>query len=99
MANVLDVNAGRVDSGLAQSDIVADAVAGKGEFRTLGPQSRIRVIANLFPEEVHLVAARAAHIKRLPISKENVLRWDPPDRVRPRRHERSLTPTVFPNRA
>jgi TRAP transporter TAXI family solute receptor len=63
VANVLDVNAGRVDSGLAQSDIVADAVAGKGEFRTLGPQSRIRVIANLFPEEVHLVAAHAAHIK------------------------------------
>ncbi len=63
VANVMDVNAGMVDSGLAQSDIVADAVAGKGVFRKTGPQTRIRVIANLFPEEVHLVAARAARIR------------------------------------
>lgn len=63
VANVLDVNAGRVDSGLAQSDILAEAVAGKGEFHKTGPQSHVRVIADLFPEEVHLVAAPGAKIK------------------------------------
>ena len=63
VANVLDVNAGRVDSGLAQSDILAEAIAGKGEFHKSGPMSHVRVIADLFPEEVHLVAARGAKIK------------------------------------
>ena len=32
-ANVLAVNAHRVDAALVQSDVVADAVAGKGAFR------------------------------------------------------------------
>jgi uncharacterized protein len=61
-ANVLDVNAHRVDAALVQSDVVADAVAGKGAFRKYGPQSQIRIIADLFPEEVHVIAARGAHI-------------------------------------
>jgi uncharacterized protein len=59
--NVLDVNADRVDSALAQSDVVADAFAGKGVFKK-NPQTHIRVIAALFPEQVHLVAATHAHI-------------------------------------
>ncbi|HWU26790.1 MAG TPA: TAXI family TRAP transporter solute-binding subunit [Rhizomicrobium sp.] len=63
VANVRDVNDGRVDSGLAQSDILAEAVSGKGEFRKSGPQTRVRVIADLFPEEVHLVASRRARIR------------------------------------
>jgi uncharacterized protein len=62
IANVLDVNAHRVDAALVQSDVVADAVAGKGAFKKFGPQSHIRIIADLFPEEVHVVAARGAHI-------------------------------------
>ena len=62
VANVLDVNAHRVDAALVQSDVVADAVAGRGAFRKFGAQSHIRIIADLFPEEVHVVAARNAHI-------------------------------------
>lgn len=62
IANVIDVNAHRVNSGLAQSDVVADAVAGTGPFRKLGPQTQISVIADLFPEDVHLVVAKRAHI-------------------------------------
>jgi uncharacterized protein len=60
VANVLDVNAHRADAALAQSDVVAQAVAGKGVFKT--KQTHIRIIADLFPEEVHVVAAKAAHI-------------------------------------
>jgi TRAP transporter TAXI family solute receptor len=63
VANVLDVDADRADSALAQSDIVFEALAGKGDFRDTGPQSHVRVIADLFPEEVHLVAARGADIR------------------------------------
>ncbi|HEY2071116.1 MAG TPA: TAXI family TRAP transporter solute-binding subunit [Rhizomicrobium sp.] len=60
IANVIDVNSHYVDAALAQSDAVADAVAGKAAFKN--KQTHIRVIATLFPEEVHLVAAVSSHI-------------------------------------
>ena len=63
--NVLAVNAGSVDSGLAQANVVADAVAGRGAFRKAGRQSHIRAIANLFPETVQLVVAARSHIAKL----------------------------------
>ena len=63
IANVLDVNTRRADAALAQSDVVAQAVAGKGAFKIR--QSHIRLIADLFPEEVHVVAAKAAHIRSI----------------------------------
>ena len=59
--NVMDVNAHRVDSALAQSDVVADAVAGKGAFAG-NPQTHIRTIAALFPEQVHLIVRAGAGI-------------------------------------
>jgi TRAP transporter TAXI family solute receptor len=61
--NVLAVNAHTVDAALAQSDVIADAVAGRGAFRTAGAQTHVRVLADLFPEDVHLLATPAAHIK------------------------------------
>ena len=61
--NVLDVNAHRVDAGLVQAGVVAQGVAGKGEFHKEGPQTHIRVIADLFPEQVHIVVAKRAHIE------------------------------------
>jgi TRAP transporter TAXI family solute receptor len=63
VANVLAVNAGSVESGLVQSDVLADAVAGKGSFRKA--QTHVRVIAALFPEDVHLVVARGAHVAKV----------------------------------
>jgi TRAP transporter TAXI family solute receptor len=62
-ANVVAVNSGRMDSALAQSDIVAQAMAGKGAFKKA--QTHIRVIGALFPEDVHVVAATAAHIRTM----------------------------------
>lgn len=62
LSNVLDVNDHRVNSALAQSDVVAEAVAGKGAFTRIGLQKHIAVIADLFPEDVHLVAAKRARI-------------------------------------
>lgn len=61
--NVEAVNAHTVDAALAQSDVVADAVAGRGPFKGAGKQTSVGAIANLFPEEVHLIAARKAHIR------------------------------------
>ncbi len=60
--NVQAVNAHTVDAALAQADVIADAVAGKGSFKSVGPQKHVRIVADLFPEEVHLIAANAAHI-------------------------------------
>ena len=65
VANVLAVNLGGADSGFAQGDVVADAVAGKGVFRTVGKQRQIRVIADLFPEDVHLIVARKSKIAKI----------------------------------
>ena len=65
VSNVLAVNAGTADSGFAQGDVVADAVAGKGAFKTAGKQSQIRIIADLFPEDVHLIVARNSKIAKV----------------------------------
>ena len=62
VANVLSVNAGLAESGLAQGDVVSEAVAGKGAFAKPGKLSNLRVIAALFPETVHLIVARNAKI-------------------------------------
>jgi uncharacterized protein len=62
IANVNAVTSGAANSGLAQADIVALAVAGQGPFRTAGPARQLRTIANLYGEDLHLVAARRAKI-------------------------------------
>lgn len=61
-ANVAAVEGGAATSGLAQSDVVAEAVAGKGAFKKQGPAKHLRIIAALFPEDVHLVVAAGAKI-------------------------------------
>ncbi|GAA0550034.1 hypothetical protein FHS83_001196 [Rhizomicrobium palustre] len=61
--NVLAVNAGLAASGLAQGNVVADAVAGRGAFRKQGRQTHIRVMADLFPESMQILVARSSPIK------------------------------------
>ena len=63
VANILAVNSGATNSGLAQADVVALAVAGEGPFKKTGPVRQIRVIANLYGEDLHLIAAAKAKIK------------------------------------
>ncbi|HEY0265863.1 MAG TPA: TAXI family TRAP transporter solute-binding subunit [Rhizomicrobium sp.] len=53
--NLRSVNGGAVDSGFADGDVVAAAIKGEGAFRRKA--GHLRVIAALFPEEAHLVAA------------------------------------------
>lgn len=63
--NLIAVNRGDVESGLAQSDVIAAAIKGQGVFRKLGPQSHVRVIASLFSEQVHLVVAVKSKIRNV----------------------------------
>jgi TRAP transporter TAXI family solute receptor len=59
--NLRSVNQGLVDSGFADGDAIAAAVAGRGAFRR--PARHLRVIAALFPEEAHLVVAAKSDIQ------------------------------------
>jgi TRAP transporter TAXI family solute receptor len=63
ISNVNAVSSGTVTSGIAQTDVVAQAVAGQGPFRRSGPAKDLRVIANLYGEDVHLLAAKDAKIQ------------------------------------
>ena len=62
-ANVVAVNAGDVDSALAQSDVVAQGVAGHGPFKTA--MKHVRTLAALFPEDVHIVVVAHSAIKSI----------------------------------
>jgi len=59
--NLRSVNQGLVDSGFADGDAIAAAIAGRGAFRR--PARHLRVIAALFPEEAHLVVAAKSDIQ------------------------------------
>jgi TRAP transporter TAXI family solute receptor len=58
--NLRSVNQGLVDSGFADGDMIAAALAGRGVFRR--PARHLRIIAALFPEEAHLVVAAKSDI-------------------------------------
>ena len=64
IANVTAVAAQLVDSALAQADVVFTAVNGQGAFRQR-PLRNLRVIANLYPESLHLVVRKSAGIKQV----------------------------------
>jgi len=60
--NLRAVNAGLVDSALVQADLADAAARGTGPFRREKPLANVRVLAALFPEEVHLVASASSGI-------------------------------------
>ncbi len=62
VANARAVADGRLDSALVQANVLAAAYAGKDEFQGEPPRENLRVIANLYPEAVHLVAARGLDV-------------------------------------
>ncbi len=66
--NIKSVASGLLESGLAQSDIVHWAYHGEAMFKGKAQLSGLRLIANLYPESIHLVArkdARIASVKNL----------------------------------
>ncbi len=65
LANIEAVAAGRLESALAQGDLVYRAFRGEGPFRRSGPHRNLRVIAHLYPESVHVVVRRAAGIRSI----------------------------------
>lgn len=59
--NLRSVNAGTVDSGIADGDMIAAAVTGQLGFRRRA--AHLRVIAALFSEDLHLVVAAKSRIQ------------------------------------
>jgi hypothetical protein len=63
VANVLAVDAGATASGLVQADVVAQALSGQGVFAGSGPLHRLRAVANLYGQSIHLLAAEDTAIE------------------------------------
>ncbi|WP_261844383.1 TAXI family TRAP transporter solute-binding subunit [Aliamphritea ceti] len=65
VANATGVQTGQMESGLAIAGIVDTAYNGTGKFAEKGRYEDIRVIANLFPEELHLVLPEGSSLKSI----------------------------------
>ena len=63
VANVNAIMGGALESGFAQGDVAAWAYAGTGIWEGQPKAEKLRAIANLYPESIHLVATQASGIK------------------------------------
>jgi len=63
VANVNGIAGGQLESGFSQSDVAYWAYTGTGVFEGKGKVADLRLIANLYPESIHLVARKGAGIK------------------------------------
>ncbi|MBC5768269.1 TAXI family TRAP transporter solute-binding subunit [Ramlibacter albus] len=63
LANVSAVASGAVEAGFAQSDVAAWAYNGTGAFEGKPKVSDLRMIANLYPESIHIVVKRGSPIR------------------------------------
>jgi hypothetical protein len=63
--NLRMVAAGQIESGIAQSDVVSWAFAGTGVFADEGPLKKLRAIASLFPESLHVVVRADGPVQTL----------------------------------
>lgn len=65
VANVNAIQSGAAESGLAQSDVAYWAYTGTGVFDGKEPLKKLRFIANLYPEHIHVVLPKASPVKTL----------------------------------
>ena len=63
VANVNGVASGAMESGFSQSDVATWAFTGTGVFEGKPKVSDLRMIANLYPESIHLVVKKGSGIK------------------------------------
>ena len=63
VANINGIQSGQLESGFTQSDVAYWAYTGTGVYEGKPKVSDLRLIANLYPETIHLVARKGANIK------------------------------------
>lgn len=61
--NVALIASNQVESGFSQADVAFWAYYGEAMFAKDGPRTRLRALANLYPEMVHIVVRRASDIQ------------------------------------
>lgn len=62
VANLAAIGNESIESGFAQADLVYSAFQGEGIYFRRAKQANLRVLANLYPETVHLVVRRNSNI-------------------------------------
>lgn len=65
VANVNSIQSGTAESGLVQSDVAYWAFTGTGTFEGRELLKRLTVIANLYPEHIHVVLPRRSTVQSL----------------------------------
>src|SRR5688572_25197899 len=63
LANVNGISGGAIESGFSQSDVATWAQKGTGVFEGKPNVPNLRLIANLFPESVHIVVRKGLNVK------------------------------------
>ncbi len=63
LANVNAVGGGALEAGMSQSDVATWAYTGTGAFEGKPKVTDLRMIANLYPESIHLVVKKGSGIK------------------------------------
>ncbi len=64
VANVNAIDAGQLDAGLAGAQSVTQGYNGEGKFEG-NPKKNIRMVANLYPEDMHLVTPQGVTLSSL----------------------------------
>jgi uncharacterized protein len=63
VANVTGISGGQMESGFSQADVATWAQTGTGMYEGKPSVAGLRLIANLYPESVHVVVKKGAGIK------------------------------------
>ncbi len=63
VANINGIQSGQLESGFTQSDVAFWAFTGTGVYDGKPKVADLRLIANLYPETIHVVARKGANIK------------------------------------
>src|SRR6187549_51356 len=63
VANINGITSGQMESGFTQSDVAFWAYTGTGVYEGKPKVADLRLIANLYPETIHVVARKGAGIK------------------------------------
>ena len=63
VANINGITSGQMESGFTQSDVAYWAYTGTGVYEGKPKVGELRLIANLYPETIHIVARKGAGIK------------------------------------
>ncbi len=78
VANVNGIAGGTLESGFSQSDVATWAQTGTGIWEDREPVEKLRAIANLYPESIHLVASADSGIESVADLKGKRVSMDEP---------------------